>query len=174
MKKIKKTLKSLTIDRDKWGTNALLTHDNKMCCLGFACKNIGYDLEKAAEEADIRFGSFDYPSRIKQLYGSFGGPEWLLDSHWVRFAVEANDRLEGQEREDTIKQLFADNDCKIRFVGGKKPARKTKTKKVARKAKAKPAKQSNSAKQSTSGGSLYRDTGWSKNDKHVGPRGDTW
>jgi hypothetical protein len=125
--KIKKTLKVLTINRDKWGQGALLTHDNKMCCLGFACKAIGYDLEKEAEEFDednVDDGVFGRPADI---FG-FSGPKWLSDPPWINLAIQVNDELSGQDREDEIRGLFAEKGCKIRFTGGKKARKQGKTK----------------------------------------------
>ena len=46
----RKYLGELTIDRAKWGTNALLNQDDTMCCLGFACRAAGIGKSKIGNQ----------------------------------------------------------------------------------------------------------------------------
>lgn len=107
--KIKKTLKTLTISRKKWGKYALLTKQSKMCCLGFACRAIGYDLEKSAVDA---FGNLaTMPDELE----NFAGPAWMK-SEAAFEASRANDELNGKKRENEVKAIFAKHGTKVRFV----------------------------------------------------------
>lgn len=107
--KIKKTLKHLTISRKKWGRRSLLTSTNKMCCLGFACAAVGYDLKEENKKLHARLGM---PDEIDD----FKGPKWLAKSKDAGSAAYANDILNGKEREQAIRRIFAEHGCKVRFV----------------------------------------------------------
>jgi hypothetical protein len=108
MPKIKKNLKTLTIVREKWGTQHLLCEDGKMCCLGFACKALGYNLKKLMEEKEGQ--PLDMPNQIP----NFKGPEWMIGFDGDS-AAEANDGLYDEEREEEVKRIFAKHGIKVRF-----------------------------------------------------------
>lgn len=105
--KIKKTLKTLTISRRKWGKYSLLNSKNKMCCLGFACTAVGYDLKELNSEGP----KLKMPEEIKD----FSGPKWMVGTDAWR-AAGANDDLYGEDREHEVRRIFAKHGCKVRFT----------------------------------------------------------
>lgn len=110
--KIKRSLKSLTISRERWGKHALLTSSNKMCCLGFACNALGYDLKELNKGHGKRSANrLGLPDDIID----FNGPKWMA-GHDAQLAATANDTLKGKEREQEVKRIFAKHGCKVQFV----------------------------------------------------------
>lgn len=103
-------LKTLVIDRNKWGRGTqggmLLRPDGLMCCLGFACRAAG------ATAAHIRLAGYDPRKdagfRTNEIVGNI-----------VSDAVDINDAvMEDGIREARLIKLFATEGITLSFVDG--------------------------------------------------------
>lgn len=124
-------LKELTIQRSRWGTDALKNPDGTMCCLGFAMEACGIELPPPQHKSDCR----GYP---REVVGAGMIPGWLLAENYgasaytdERFSpqipivdierlVRINDRdptaVDYDKREEEIIAIFAKHGTKVTFV----------------------------------------------------------
>lgn len=123
MKTKKKFVKTLFVNRAKWGFGSsggkLLRYDGKMCCLGFSAKKCNY--------SDKEILNRDMPSDLHQKglmcsltkRNAFGN---LVDEKIAEELSEVNDAISGpyrtsEAKERRIKQLFAKLGTKVTFTG---------------------------------------------------------
>lgn len=111
----------LTIERSKWATGkdgGLLLDGEKMCCLGFLCRAIGYE---SAEILMMAMPEEVTQSETKPL------PLWLLEPYKVTSVSERPDvyqaardnddtTISSVERERRVTEIFAKHDIQVRFV----------------------------------------------------------
>ena len=113
----RKVLKSLTIDRARWGKRFLRNEDDTMCCLGFACLKLGVPADVLMHKA--------MPENLPENYQETL-PKWLIaegDYSSSHNAAGFNDEflggtvdvrrnqdvivLDEQTREDRIRRICA-------------------------------------------------------------------
>lgn len=102
-----KKMKTVVIDRAKWGMFRLAKSDGKQCCLGFVCRAYGNPLKSLIDQG-------------MPTYLHVRVPKWLKQSSEDRsLLVDINDSLEKtmREKEELIEPIFARHGIKIVFIG---------------------------------------------------------
>lgn len=118
---------SLTINRKRWGTGKeggmlLSSENNKMCCLGFYCRDAGvrkkdiWGLAMPSEVASAKSA----PKLIPLIKEHSWDGTWE-DKKITSNLAEVNDATKGiysnpERREKRIKQLFSKLGVKVKFV----------------------------------------------------------
>lgn len=129
---MKKRLRTLTIDRTKWGRNnsagelsggALRQNDKsspsnigKMCCLGFACSKLGVTDKQMTTLTDFKLIGLpnDLSKSEKEKL-----PKWLFgegDDVDKLASVNDNCLLSDTQKEKRIITIFARHGVKVKFI----------------------------------------------------------
>jgi len=113
-----------TVERSKWlrgGKDGCLLSrkKNKMCCLGFVCKQLGMldeDIEIAQMPSSLRLPLREQLTGI--LLKDASGLGHHFDMDWVKNAADLNDNSEIQDglRERSLTDLFGVNGHELIFV----------------------------------------------------------
>lgn len=121
----------LVIDRARWsnggtpevGTQLYSGSDRKMCCLGFAARQLA-----GAKIKDIKELSFpkdtsglNWPQSLAPVEYRLQGSavSETMDTDLVKKLVKANDEVcvSQRDRESAIRKLMAEGGIKVKFVG---------------------------------------------------------
>lgn len=119
-----KTITELVITRSKWSTpdtfetkniSSLLCLNGKMCCLGFAC------LELGLKEEDILLKSM--PVTVINEPSQFTFPMTNYSNKFVNTAfadtaadINDDEDITNEQREERLTKLFAKNNITLSFV----------------------------------------------------------
>lgn len=118
-------IKSFTVDRARWGKNALKRRDNgKMCCLGFLSLACGVPEAKLCLEDGQERG---FPDTGWPGYPDFTLPdddgEHIGSSSLEDRAASINDGdLDDADKEAKLIELFAKHNIELTFTGTKEPS----------------------------------------------------
>lgn len=110
-------MKTIVIDRRRWGTGKLLRiADHKMCCLGFACRFYGLTEKNILDKG--------LPAYLLNGDGRSKLPRWMMVSSFlinsdVNLAAQINDSptLSDEEKEKQLKEIFLKHQIKLIFRG---------------------------------------------------------
>lgn len=118
-----KTITKLVITRSKWSTpdtlkkgemNFLLRSNGRMCCLGFACIELGLKEEDILKNSMPNVVIHETSQLTKPLLWQKG----MTDSALSYDAAEINDNkdITNEQREVKLIELFAKNNITLSFV----------------------------------------------------------
>lgn len=121
-------IKTLVIDRARWGMGALLTEDGEaMCCLGFLAMACGATEAAIKGEGDPEgTPDIDWPSAfIRLARDEDDDPHaYPRNSTVTNDAIEINDstKLPWEEKESRLIELFFRAGIQLSFVGERQAA----------------------------------------------------
>lgn len=114
-------MEKLVIDRSRWlrgeggdYSKLLRSGDNKMCCLGFYLRNLGYSDENIEDLCTPN--SVLTATTVSWLLKD--GGVYNSDDSCELMKVNDTKAVTPQEREDRVKELFLKNGVEVTFVDG--------------------------------------------------------
>jgi hypothetical protein len=110
-KKTKKLI-PLQIDRERWGTEALLNNNGTMCCLGFACKKLGVSAKEMLNQSMPAALEGRGRSKVRMLLRNG------VDKATASKAAEINDEpsYTRSEKETKLKPVLAKLGFAVKFI----------------------------------------------------------
>ena len=105
---MKKKVKEVTVKRSKWGKNALINKNDKMCCLGFLARACGY------KKDDLLYDALPYPGLTMPNELNGWNQKYLPNDAQGDIAIINDSRK--SNREELLKVEFKKYGIKIKFV----------------------------------------------------------
>lgn len=105
-------MNKVTVYEDMWGQEALLTSEGKLCCLGFACAQLGVPLGDMVEQGMPHQVCANDLFVFADDYG---------DTEFAQMAADINDGLKEHgdlsytARKQALTELFRDNGVTLVF-----------------------------------------------------------